>query len=172
MKNDKLQIESEDSLLNFVIEIYSENPSSSFLFDYVIFSNVSKESLLQFYEAFDVEDIGKEVWKMIVERAMKASKCLNDPEHAKRYKERCLPLLYENGKEFKGIVSYLTQKTGGNIHTNGTIEVSSNDFCSGREPWNLLDLENENYFCANSKWDVWICLNAKFVFFNNIYDKP
>ncbi|KAK8888782.1 hypothetical protein M9Y10_033521 [Tritrichomonas musculus] len=153
VKSQSLRVGSEDSLLKFVIEIYLENRSASFLFDYVVFENVSKDALLEFYKSFDLADIDSEVWRMIVERALK-----QEPKSSlsSRYRVSDLPLLHEEGKEFNGIVKYLTNKTGGNIHKNGTIEVTS----CGRQsdnPWNLLDFDEETFYCSNHGWDTWVC---------------
>ena len=161
LKSGSLQIESEDSLLDFLIEIYGGDGSASFLFDYVAFENVSNDGLARFYEAFDLDDIDREVWKMVVERSMKSKAKSADQKVEKRYKYGAKPFLYEKGKEFNGIVRHLTEKTGGNIHSNGTIEVTSNSYCSSCEPWNLLDFDNGNYYMANGRWDVYVCYDFK-----------
>lgn len=119
---------------------------------------MSGECLPQLYESFDIDG---NAWKMIVERSMKDGRSVPDQRYASRYIVKPLPLLYESGKEFQGIVRHLTQKTGGNIHRNGTIEVCSNEYQSESEPWNLLDFDGNNYYCASSQWDVWICYDFK-----------
>lgn len=86
LKSSSLQIESEDSLLDFLIEIYGGDGSASFLFDYVSFENVSDDGLARFYEAFDLDDIDREVWKMVVERSMKSKAKSADQKVEKRYK--------------------------------------------------------------------------------------
>ena len=161
VKNRNLHIDNEDSLLKFLIEIYKEDQSASFLFDYVIFGNVSREGLLDFYEAFDLNDIDNEVWKMILDRSLNSVSESADSKFDGRYRRIGDPFLYEKGKEFNGIFRHLTEKTGGNIHNNGTIEVTSNSYCSSWEPWNLLDFDKENGYCANGTWDVWICFDFK-----------
>ena len=55
-------------------------------------------------------------------------------------------LPYVKGKEFHGIMRYLTVKTGGNIHDNKTIEITSSDDNSGCPPKNLVDYDNSNNF--------------------------
>ena len=47
---------------------------------------------------------------------------------------------FTENNEFNGIIKYLTGKTGGNIHDNGTINVSSNSIYGNKgHPKNLLD---------------------------------
>lgn len=74
--------------------------------------------------------------------------------------EKGIELLHK--EDFKGIIKYLTDKTGGNIHDNNTINVTSNS-ChnSSDQPKNLLDFNCENYYQAKSKNDSWICFNFK-----------
>ncbi|KAK8888785.1 hypothetical protein M9Y10_033524 [Tritrichomonas musculus] len=162
LKSSCLKIESEDSLLDFLIEIYSGDRSASFLFDYVVFENVSDESLMHFYESFDIDDIDHEVWKMIVDRSIKSKVKPTDQKFEKRYFDKSVSsFLYEKGKEFKGIVNHLTEKTGGNIHSNGTIKVTSNNYSSSWEPWNLLDFDKDNGYSPGGNWDVYVCYDFK-----------
>ena len=55
---------------------------------------------------------------------------------------------YKQGEEFNGIIHFLTMKTGGNIHDNGTIEVTSNSLYNQTEiPKNVVDYNDEcGYF--------------------------
>ena len=69
---------------------------------------------------------------------------------------------YKKGQEMDGIVCYLTNKTGGNIHDNGTIEVTSNYENSSNPPKNVVDFNNDSYYCSsNYTSDAWICFNFK-----------
>lgn len=64
-----------------------------------------------------------------------------------------------------GIIKYLTDKTGGNIHDNRTIEVTTNSLnnaSSSNHPKNLLDDKpNNRYLSSCSKTDIWICFDFK-----------
>lgn len=67
---------------------------------------------------------------------------------------------YEKGKEFKGIINYLTKKTGGNIHDNHTIEITSNSISN--HPKYLLDFNKNNcYMTQSSEKNAWICFDFK-----------
>ena len=62
--------------------------------------------------------------------------------------------------EFNGIIKYLTDKTGGNIHDNGTIEVTSNSIEGSNHPKNLLD--TCNYYGPEIKEaNFWVCFDFK-----------
>ena len=65
---------------------------------------------------------------------------------------KILSFQYEEGKEFSGIIKYLTNETGGNIHDNGTIEISSNSiFNSNFHPKNLLNSDSNIYEAKNGE---------------------
>lgn len=81
-------------------------------------------------------------------------------EQKEEEKEKGIPLLLKEDEEFNGIVKYLTNKTGGNIHENGTIKITSNTFYDGGEPKNLLDFTDKNYYRA-SRADSYITFDFK-----------
>ena len=74
--------------------------------------------------------------------------------------ESPIPLLYKNEK-FNGIINYLTNQTSGNIHDNGTIQLTSNSTRSGYMPRNLLNFNDSSYYWANQDNDVWVCFDFK-----------
>ena len=53
---------------------------------------------------------------------------------------------YYQGQEFEGIIKYLINKTGGNIHDNETIEITTNNLNSSCPPENVVDFNNDNHF--------------------------
>lgn len=70
------------------------------------------------------------------------------------------------GNQFDGIIKYLTDKTGGNIHSNGTIELTSNSVANGsfdnQEPKNLLDFSaNTCYGAKSGAMDFCVCFDFK-----------
>lgn len=71
------------------------------------------------------------------------------------------------GSQFNGIINYLTSKTGGNIHRNGTIKLtcdnkSSLSTSSEQPPESVLDLNTNNWFGAKSgSKDYWLCFDFK-----------
>lgn len=70
---------------------------------------------------------------------------------------------YKEGKDFNGIINYLTSKTGKNIHDSQTIEVTSNSIYSNEHhPKNLLDLnDNNDYWSKVKDQNAWICFDFK-----------
>lgn len=165
--NEKLQLKDEDSLLQFLIDIYAKDHQQSYLFEYVEFLNVSQEGFLAFFNIFDVCDINLKIWNSLFERIFQ-SKNQDDDQYcklrSKRYKKNLLihSFPYFEGNEFNGIIKYLTNKTGGNIHDNGTINVSSNSiYGSKSHPKNLLNFNDSTSYHSNDQSNVWICFDFK-----------
>lgn len=136
------------------------------MFSYVYFVNVSNKLFEDFAQNFILNDLNNDIWKSIIERTLnsnvKPEKWIETIKRRKYIKQKqkvgkCFE--YEKGKEFNEIIKYLTNKTGGNIHDNKTIEVTSNRFDS--HPKNLLDFNASNYYCGSIKYDVWICFDFK-----------
>lgn len=59
----------------------------------------------------------------------------------RKTKSEILTFDYTEDKNFDGIINYLTMKTGGNIHDNGTIEVTSNDIYDSHHPKNMFSVD-------------------------------
>lgn len=71
--------------------------------------------------------------------------------------------MYQKGKEFDGIINYLTKKTGGNIHDNGTIEITTNNLNANYPPKYVVDFNSDNYFDAHntSLKNTHVCFDFK-----------
>lgn len=65
----------------------------------------------------------------------------------------------ESGHEFGGVMRYLTNKSGGNIHGNGTIKIAPNEYYC--PPKNLVDYESDSiYRSCNDRCSA-ICFGFK-----------
>ena len=158
IKSDELRLETEDSLLEFINSKYLENSEYYYLYEYVNFNNVSNESFEKFSELFDVSDITNKIWKSVIKRCLKLYSNNKNNDMLERYIKKGSKLLYISGHEFEGIIKYLTDKNGGNMHDNGTIEVTYNK-CVWH-PKNLLDFNESNAYQASGT-DCWICFDFK-----------
>ena len=122
-----MKLKDEDMLLNFLIELYEKDHDILQLFEYVFFSNISEEGIKKFIDAFDIEYINNGTWKSIFERILQgrgtgSSKNTNEERYAAVVDE----IKHTEGHEFNGIMQHLTDEAGGNIHHNGTVNITSN----------------------------------------------
>lgn len=163
LSNEALKISDEDSLLDFVVKKYSEDRRCSVLFSHVMFSNVSDMSLEKFINIFSIDDLDEATWSSICSRLLAGKDGCVSPG-MERYATglKCKEFKSEVGHEFDGIMHYLTEKSGGNIHDNGTIEITTNSFDRDYHPKNLVDYRNPNYYYSKMAWLYpFVCFDFK-----------
>lgn len=158
LSRENLKVNDEDSLLEFVMYLYENDRSYSNLFSKIIFANVSEKSLEKFINIFSIDDLDSDIWKSICKRLMKADQKSIQSE---RYLISGKEFKAVEGHEFEGIMRYLTKKTGGNIHDNGTIQISCNSVRSSDFPRNLVDYENDNFYLSNNDEGIFLCFDFK-----------
>ena len=161
IRNPSLRLNEEDSLIEFILELYKIDSKYSTLFEYVEFENVNVDSLQKFIDLFDIELLNSQIWKRICQRLISSE---TSNETTDRYNVKYITREHEEGTEFNGLLRYLSDETGGNIHDNGTIEVTSNSIYSDSyHPKYLLDYQNteSNYYHSNSTSDGYICFDFK-----------
>ncbi|KAK8854333.1 hypothetical protein M9Y10_016893 [Tritrichomonas musculus] len=160
LKNEELKLEDEDTLLNFVLDLYENNDQFSSLFEYVKFENVSEESLSNFIDKFDYQLMTAGVWKSICHRLVP-----NDQEKGNRYKQSYKKFVHKEGEDFNGIIRYLTNKYGGNVHDKGVVDISSTSIQGDKiayHPKNLVDYQNSsNYYYSKPEPSVIISFDFK-----------
>ena len=118
---------------------------------------MSDQKVIEFSEVFNINDISPNIWNSIIERSLTKSNKNNN--HIKKYKTNGKFFKVDSNQDFK----YLTDKTNGNIHDNGTIEVTTNSFQGSDpkyHPKNLLNFNESNFYIANGT-DAWICFDFK-----------
>lgn len=96
LSNESLRIHDEDELFKFVSEIYKENRNNFFLFDFVIFSNLNEESLHNFIEEFNYDDMDEVIWKSFCSLIKKSDVNSNDSERYKIPSENSIQNDHEN----------------------------------------------------------------------------
>ena len=159
--NNNFHIKDEDQLLKFINKIYLQNNESSFLYENVLFTNVSSESISEFLSIFDFNDMTSLLWSTLSKRLEK--KILNKIENISgRYKTNIKTFLHQENKELNGIIRYLTEKVGKNIHDSGIITIATNTCHNDHHPKNLVDLDKNNcYWSGSTCVNAWIRFNFK-----------
>lgn len=157
LNNPKLKANDEDQLLRFVNKLYSKNPDNSFLYETILFSNVSNETMEEFASLFDINDITGGIWHRLTERL--TNKKIKSDRYAEFKHLKEIP--YQEGQQFSGIIKYLRDKTSNKIDNEIVISHSSlRD--SGQEASNVVLYErSDKYFCSGNNPDSWICFEFK-----------
>ena len=165
LQNPKLQLDTEDELLNFVNTLYKIDSKYSELYKYVDFIYVESSSIKEFYELFDFNDLTAPVWESIFCRLEKEIRT-NEKENSERKHEQVkrpptfLTKIENKEKEFDGILNYL--RTHGNIKNEINITYSSNN--GNKDPFEIVKYEDSStssYFVTKNEKNSWICIEFK-----------
>lgn len=162
LRSSNLHLIDEDQIVTFLNNLYEIDNEYSILYDVVIFNNVSSDCMKSFVDIIKFKDLSESTWKSLSLRLCSELKNESISSNADRYKQTAKIIQHQEGKELNGIIRYLTNKTGQNVHDSGTIEVTSNYTDSGNPPKNVVDFDNENcYKSVNFNTDACICFNFK-----------
>lgn len=157
ISNEKLRIEEEDELLQFIIDMYESKHDFYNFFEYVEFKNVNEKTLEEFIEKFSINDLTLGTWKSICRRLLPSR---NSKNYMNRYKGKIIEKHHIKGQEFKGIFKYLSEESGGNIHDQGIVEITSNSvYTDSYPPKNVVNYQENNHYETSAKTE-----NAKLCF--------
>lgn len=97
ISNEKFQISSDDKLNEFILELYKQDHKHAPLFEYVIFQNLSEESIKNFVEHFDINYIEYSNWKSICKRLVESKPIKTFESTSKfRYKNEIIENMIQN----------------------------------------------------------------------------
>lgn len=121
-----------------------------------------EETLFKFIDIFNINHINNSIWKSICQRLISSTG--EEQRKGKRYKKNINEFKYEQGKEFDGILRYLSSESNENIHDNGTINISSNSIYDNDDSYhkkNLVDYQNNIYYESKNEQNVLIYFDFK-----------
>ena len=157
ISNDNFKISKEEDLLDIILQLYSKSKEYSILFSYVIFINLSTESIIKFSEKFDISDINKSIWEKICSRLKldisNESKHLYIKSHIKFLNDR-----YAN--RYEHIIQHLNEQCHGNAHTQNIIHITSSSIHGNFKVQNIIEQSNE-YFGTDDIDNSWIQFDFK-----------
>lgn len=172
--NESFQIRDEDSLLNFIMSLYAEDPKYSPLFEYVIFANVKSETLEQFVKQFNIVHLNGKIWNSICRRALQYQNTTESFSHSNTQQSHksvysILDFARNENEDqtiFDGILKHLSDKNNGNnIHDDEIINITSNSIRSYNDkfhPKNLVEYQNDKlYYCSNNDENTHINFDFK-----------
>ncbi|KAK8850239.1 hypothetical protein M9Y10_018364 [Tritrichomonas musculus] len=158
---DELKIEDEDTLLRFILEIYEKDKKYAPLFEYIYFENVKDEALSEFFNEFDIEFLTNGTWSSIFYRLIQSRKRPSKNGRCKN-EHKFKIITKEKNNDFRGIMRYLSEECGGNIHDKGVVEITSNSYQSDSyHPKNLVDYGSNNFYAPKNQENVYVCFDFK-----------
>ena len=161
ISNQKLKLESEDSLLDFIQELFEDDDKEIIdFYEQIELSQLSENKLIQFAESFNASNMTNHLWAKI--RLCFNKKQKNVEINKERYKliTKTIKLEYDGNKShsMSGIIDYLTKKSGGNVSENGTVKVTSlGQYSDDRTAKNAVDIHNtQNYYETKGAKNSWL----------------
>ena len=162
LSSSSLKLDSEDQLFDFIVSVVEEDESKFSLFNEVFFENLSVDRMKRFCEVsaslFSFFD--SQLWSRLSHRLCLSVEASNKQERYTKEKK----FEYKSGSEMKGIIHYLSEKCGGNVHDKGIVEVTGENVYSSDPSYayeNVADLEVNSYFFSNTSGNASVCYNFK-----------
>jgi hypothetical protein len=144
LSHDLLMISSEDDLFSFITSRICSDPASLALLQFVRFEYLSPGCVSCFLSSLP-ESVDRRLWESISMRLI--------PHYQQ------IPCPLKQSRSIDGVISYLTQKHGGNVHDAGIVTITSKSVAS--DPmWalrNIADLTSVSYFISKSEPGQWVC---------------
>lgn len=170
--NEKLKLENEDSLYEFIKEIFSQTTNeikeeSSFneimFYEEIEFSSLSERKFNEFIENFNQNEMTGNLWKKLIQCFYSKQTSLNESEERyNKSKSSITKYPFKYNKQFEGIIYHLLEK-------NKDIQISASSvFDELYKPENSINFDNkQSAFYSLNISDSFLCFD-----FKNIKVKP
>ena len=158
--NDKLKLCNEEELFDIILKLYMKSKEYSLLFAYVIFLNLSTQSIQEFTKNFDINDINDSIWKNICCRLEQNISI----ESIKAYKESHQNFLNNrySAQWYEHIIQYLSEQCHENIQIQNLVQITSSsiwDSKFGAE--NIIKQNDQKKFGTKNEVNSWVQFDFK-----------
>jgi hypothetical protein len=151
LRLDSLQIETEDWLLNFVIEL---GPSYSELIGDVRFEYLSPSSINCFFEHIQIHELNQGIWQQLWNRCRHRI-AYDSGQNLLKGLRGGVVRSPESDSPFSGLISHLSSLCGGNVHEKGVIAITSSSNYRNNI-WQIADYVWTDYWYGNNETNSWI----------------
>lgn len=165
ISNSQLKLESEDSLLDFILELFSSNQEHeensesisivTFL-EQIDIEKLSEEKFCEFINNVNPSNLTNELWLNLCKKFNSSS---SDSTESRYEKPTGKFINYDGNDQnrFNGIIRYLTNECGGNVYQKGVVKVTESSVNTNEiHAYNLVDLDNfETRFLSQNKENSW-----------------
>lgn len=130
-----------------------------------LLTNLSDEKFRDFLLTLDSNEITRILWENLCNRFL--SEKMSQDENENRYtkpKEQLFPYDGNSSHAFEGIIHFLTNQSGGNVHEKGVVDVTgSSENSSARLAKYAVNLSsiNENFFRSENTPNSWLQYDFK-----------
>lgn len=170
ISNKNLKIKSEDSLLDFINRIFSNNTnednendeySISSFYELIEFYGLTENKFIEFIQNLNVTEISTKIWAKLKDCFYIDSYSLSGL-NKKRYKYSYFQY-NEEDDDFNGIINFLmSKKDNQNLSDSEIIEVTSSSTYNDRYPEYIVNFDdNRHYFMSENQLNSWIKIDFK-----------
>jgi len=161
ISNESLRLVSEDSLYDIVCHFVCESSDNFWLFEFIQFEYLSRESISSFIEVSQERfalSFNLSIWKRICVRLLEGK---ISGSGVNRFVNQGLRIEFDSNSPLNGIISHLAREHGGNVHDVGIVEVTASSVYSNYAPRNAVDMTENSCFGSANKPDGWLCYDFK-----------
>jgi hypothetical protein len=149
-----LQIESEDALLGFLLELGREYWD---LLGMIRSEYLSVSGMDRLLNAISAEDINESLWSSLRHR-LRLSVDRDSSTKVGRFHRPWFE--YDSSRPFDGIISHLTRECGGNVHTCGLVSITASGNHSN-QCHQVVDYNWGQYWISSEVQNSWIQFDFK-----------
>lgn len=166
LTSDKLKIENEDALKDFIDDVFDfsssslneENVDIVYFYEILDFSKLSLNKLSDVLDKIEIDKMTSTFWdkcKFIITRNNSSSNAKN-----KQKNENDLVIEFDGqeNNRLKGIINYLSEKAGGNIYEKGIVDLTASSIATNIKY--LVDL-NQNIYQSHNLPNQWVKYDFK-----------
>ena len=168
--SDSLVLESEDSLYEFVSDLFRTNEDKQDacfrLFSALWFECLSLENVKSFCGICGhfLHEMDSTMWEHLSMRLCHDVVFRHTDSTRKRYSQRGTLIGYTGSNSLDGIIRYLSNACGGNVHDKGVVEITSGPPYSSSASdaaKNVADLTVDSFFRSDNSVNQFVCYNFK-----------
>lgn len=168
ISSDKITLESEDSLFDFINDIFSDDHDQSIcdmtiytFYETVEFKSLSDEKFKQFLLDFDFSNLTSNLWSSLIQcfHSFHSETKLDEARYSSNennFMKDAQEIKFV-GDSFNGIIRRLTEKYKGNVNDKNIVKITSSSiFRNGFEAKYVADFNLSNYFHSNCEQSSWL----------------
>ena len=172
LKNDKIKVEKEDIIWEFVKERIKNQSEmniknkrdKSMLLGIIECKHLNKESFKEYIDMIEEEDIQNEsiIFRKIREILINNLDNLHLEEDLKRkMKDNIMNINHQEGKNFEGIINHFQNQSEKRILEQGIISITASSVNDSCGPEHLIEYDSNSYYYSNNNAGNWIEINFK-----------
>ena len=158
ISNNQFKISDEDELFDIILQLYNKSKEYSILFSYVVFMNLSLESIKTFHQIFDISDMNKSIWERICDRLEQDISNKSKEAFMQSQQEFLINRYFY--QRYDHIIQHLNEQCNGNVHTQNIVHITSSELLAGYVE-NIVEQATDKFIRTKNIAGSWIQFDFK-----------